>query len=97
MPDKEPFNPTDVSKTSAVVTFTNLFLSPLYPRLGFTPSLLLITAGLYGLHELGRTKKSDWSSFFSVKPSMGKLEPSEIAQNICVGGSHVFDRVTQKK
>ncbi len=98
MPGKEPINPLEVQKTTAVLSVANLFSSPIFLRLGVVPSLALISLGMYSLHELGRSKhvtsKTNWTfGLFGTKKDEIKLEPAEIAYNVIKGGSMVFDAV----
>lgn len=94
MPKKEPFNPEDVKKTASLFAFSNLLMSPFFHRLGPVASLLVIGAGLYGLHEAGRPKQSSpWPWFFPNQPKGESPTASGVARTIFVGGGLTFDRL----
>lgn len=96
MPEKDPINPENVYKTSALISISQLLASPLFHRLGVGPSIAIIGLGLYSLHEIGRCKKnnSTWlPAFFPTKEVERKWELEPMISNVVSGGGCVFDKL----
>ncbi len=92
---REQVNPEKAIKTGALISFSNLFMSPFYTRLGPFASLTLTAAALYGLHEVGRSKQSGngFLGFFSSKPNLGVSDVNTAINHVVEGGATVFDRI----
>ncbi|WP_454783161.1 hypothetical protein [Legionella sp. WA2022007384] len=92
---RDQINPEKALKTGALISFGNLFMSPLYARLGPFASLTLTAAALFGLHEVGRSKQAGngfWG-FFANKTNSGASDLNVTMNHVVEGGASVFDRI----
>ena len=102
MQSKEDKELEEAKKTGILLGVGNLLLWPVYyadSRWGVVASVAASAAALYGLHELGKSRRSDnplnqANNFFAQQTGASSNSIDNAFKNLVHGGAAVYDEIT---